>query len=68
MQEHDNKIAATKAKIETLEQQKADLLTPKPRKPRVTKKQKTEAIIRKAIKSGLSPNEVAERLGVELDL
>jgi len=68
MQEYDNKIAAVTAKIEALEQQKTELLTPKPRKPRVTKKQKTEAVIRKAIKAGLSPSEVAERLGVELDL
>jgi len=68
MREYDNKIAAVTAKIETLEQQKADLLTPKPRKRRVTKKQKTEAVIRQAIKSGLSPNEVAERLGVDLDV
>jgi len=68
IQEYDNKVAAVTAKIEALEQRKTELLTPKPRKRRITKKQKTEALIRQAIKSGLSPNEVAERLGVEIDL
>lgn len=66
-QEYDDKIAAAKTKIETLKQQKADILTPKPRKPRKTKKQKTEEVIRKAVKSGLNLDEIAERLGVSLD-
>jgi len=42
-QEYDDKITAAKAKIETLEQQKKDILTPKPpkvRKPRKTKNRK----------------------------
>jgi len=67
VQEFDDKITAAKAKIEALEQQKADTLTPKPRKPRKTKKQKTEEVIRKALKAGLNPNEIAERLGVDLE-
>jgi len=67
VQEYDNKITAANAKVETLEQQKKDILTPKVRKPRKTKKQKTEEVIQKALKSGLKLNEIAERLGVEIE-
>jgi len=70
IQEFDDKITAVKAKIETLEQQKRDILTSKPskvRKPRKTKKQKTEEVIRKALKSGLNLDEIAERLGVDIE-
>ncbi len=68
VQAFDDKIAAAKAKIGALEQQKKGILTPKPRKPRKTKKQKTEEVIRKALKAGLDLNQIAERLGVDLDV
>lgn len=64
--EFDAKAAAIKEKIEALEQKKADILSPKPpRKPRKTKKQKIQEIIKLANKSGLKPEEIAERLGLE---
>ena len=50
---------------EELEQQKKDVLAPKPpRKPRKTKKQKIQELIQTASKSGLKPEEIAERLGL----
>jgi len=67
IQECDDKITAAKEKIKTLEQQKKDILAPKARKPRKTKKQKTEEVIQKALKSGLKLNEIAERLGVDVE-
>jgi len=61
----DAKAAALKERIAVLEQKKEDLLKPKPpRKPRKTKKQKIQEIINLASKSGLKPEEIAERLGV----
>jgi len=70
IKEFGNKITAVNAKVEALEQKKKDILTPKPpkiRKPRKTKKQKTEEVIRKALKSGLSLDEIAERLDLEIE-
>ena len=65
MQEFDAKAAAVKGRIEALEQQKKDILAPKPqRKPRKTKKQKIQELIQSASKSGLKPEEIAERLGL----
>lgn len=65
MQEFDAKVAAVKERIEALEQQKKEILTPKPpRKPRKTKKQKIQELIQSASKSGLKPEEIAERLGL----
>ena len=62
----DAKAAAVKEKIEVLEQKKADILKPKPpRKPRKSKKQKIQEIIKLANKSGLKPEEIAQRLGIE---
>lgn len=62
----DAKAAAVKEKIEVLEQKKADVLKPKPpRKPRKSKKQKIQEIIKLANKSGLKPEEIAQRLGIE---
>ena len=64
-QEFDAKAAAVKERIAALEQQKKDVLTPKPpRKPRKTKKQKIQELIQTASKSGLKPEEIAERLGL----
>lgn len=64
-QEFDAKAAAVKERIAVLEQQKKDVLTPKPpRKPRKTKKQKIQELIQTASRSGLKPEEIAERLGL----
>ena len=61
----DAKAAAVKERIAALEQQKKDILAPKPlRKPRKTKKQKIQELIQSASKSGLKPEEIAERLGL----
>lgn len=66
MQEFDAKAAAVKERIEALEQQKKEILAPKPpRKPRKTKKQKIQEIIQLASKSGLKPDEIAQRLGLD---
>lgn len=66
MQDFDAKVAAVKGRIDALIQQKTELLAPKPpRKPRKTKKQKIQEIIQLANKSGLKPEEIAERLGLE---
>lgn len=66
MQDFDTKVAAVKERIDALVQQKTELLAPKPpRKPRKTKKQKIQEIIQLANKSGLKPEEIAERLGLE---
>lgn len=65
MQDFDAKAASVKERIEALEQQKKELLAPKrPRKPRKSKKQKIQEIIQFANKSGLKPEEIAERLGL----
>ena len=65
MQEFDAKAATVKDRIEALEQQKMEILAPKPpRKPRTTKKQKIQELIQTASKSGLKPEEIAERLGL----
>lgn len=62
----DQKVATVKDRITALEQKKEDILKPKPpRKPRKTKKQKIQEIIKLASKSGLQPEEIAARLGVE---
>ena len=64
-QEFDAKAASVKERIAALEQQKKDILAPKPpRKPRKTKKQKIQELIQSASKSGLKPEEIAERLGL----
>lgn len=62
----DAKAAAVRERIEVLEQKKADILKPKPpRKPRKTKKQQIQELIKLANKSGLKPEEIAQRLGIE---
>ena len=63
----DEKIAAAQARIKGLEIKKNEILTPKqPRKPRKTKKQKIQEILKEAQKSGMKPEEIAERLGLNL--
>ncbi len=67
--ECDKKIDEARGKIKQLEEKKAAILAPKPpRKPRMTKKQKIEAILKKAQKSGKSAEEIAEALGIDIDI
>ena len=52
----------------SLDKQKAAILAPKPpRKPRKTKKQKIQDLMKQAQKSGLKPEEIAERLGLTMN-
>lgn len=60
----DKKIEAAQEKIKTLEAKKRDILAPKP--PRKTKKQKIQEILKEAQKSGMKPEEIADRLGITL--
>ena len=65
-EEFDKKELSVKERIAALEQKKQDILAPKPpRKPRKTKKQKIQALIQSASKSGLKPEEIAQRLGLD---
>ena len=65
--EYDQKIEAVRSKIKKLEEKKKAILAPNPaRKPRMTKKQKLEAILKQAQKSGKTPEEIAEALGISL--
>lgn len=65
-QEFDKKEEAIKARIKEQEKKKESLLAPKPpRKPRKTKKEKIQDLIKQADKSGLKPEEIAQRLGLD---
>ena len=66
-QELDAKIAAAKARIKAMEQRKKDIIPPKQPKPRTSKKQKIQDILKRASKSGLSLDEIAERLGMNME-
>lgn len=67
MRDFDQKEANIKAKIKGYTTKKEAVLVPKPpRKPRKTKKQKIDEIVKKAVKSGLKPIEVAEKLGIDI--
>lgn len=63
--EIDVKIAAHKDAIKKLEQRKAEVLAPK--KPRMTKAQKLKRVMDKAKEAGMSPEEIAEKLGVTFE-
>ena len=63
--EIDVKIAAHKDAIKKLEQRKAEVLAPK--KPRMSKAQKMKMVIDKAKQAGMSPEEIAEKLGVSFE-
>ena len=63
--EIDVKIAAHKETIKKLEQRKAEVRAPK--KPRMTKAQKMKMLIDKANESGMSVDEIAEKLGVSFE-
>lgn len=62
--EIDKKIAAHQESIKKLEQKKSDILNPK---PRLTKAEKMKLILDKAKDSGLTVDEIAERLGVSFE-
>ena len=62
--ELDAKITAHKDAIAKLEAKKHDLLNPK---PRLTKAQKMKLLIDKAGEKGLSPEDIAEKLGITLN-
>ena len=62
--EIDKKIEAHKKSISALEAKKEAILNPKPR----TRKTKSfNAVIAKAKEAGLTPEQIAEKLGVKLD-
>lgn len=64
---YDEKIAAVRLRIKELEEKKRTILSPKPsKKPRKTKKQKMQDILKEAQKSGMKPEEIAQRLGISL--
>ena len=68
MAEYDTKIAAAQERIKALESKKQEILAPKPpRKPRKTKKQKIQEIVKLAMKSGMSVEEIADQLHVEIE-
>ena len=65
--EYDAKITAARERIKSLEAKKQEILAPKPpRKPRKTKKQKIQEIVQQAVKSGMSVEDVASKLQVEI--
>lgn len=61
----DQKEKTLKDRIKKLEKQKTDIFNPKPRKK--TKKQKMKELFNIMSKSGYSPEELAEKLGVEIE-
>ena len=64
---YDTKISKIRDKIKTIEKKKKSLMeTPKARKPRKTKKEKIQAIMKQAQKVGMQPEEIAQRLGIEM--
>lgn len=64
----DAKIDAIRGKIQALESKKEQVLSPKQRKTKTrrTKKQKIAEILKQAQSSGLKPEEIAEKLGIEI--
>ena len=65
--EHDAKITALQDRVKALETKKQEILAPKPpRKPRKTKKQKIQDIVQQAVKSGMSVEDVASKLQVQI--
>ena len=66
--EFDNKIAAVKEKIAKLEAKKKDVLTPKKRKPRKSKADQIKLLVRQAQKSGMKLDEIADKLGMDLEI
>ncbi len=66
--EFDRKIETVQKRIAVLQEKKKALLAPKPpRRPRKTKKQKIAELLKEAQRSGLKPEEIAERLGISIE-
>ena len=66
--DYDAKIAAAQDRIKGLEAKKQEILAPKPpRKQRKTKKQKIQEIVKLALKNGMSVDEIADQLHVEVE-
>lgn len=63
----DAKIKKVKSRIALLEQKKASLYKPRTRKPRKSKSQKIKDLLQKASKDGLKPEEIAKRLGFDME-
>ena len=62
------KITAARERIKSLEGKKKEILAPKPpRKPRKSKQQKIQEIIKLALKNGMSVEEIAGQLHVEVE-
>lgn len=66
--EYEHKVETVRARIKRLEEKREAILAPKKtaRKPRKSKKQKLEAILKQASKSGLKPEEIALKLGIDV--
>ena len=65
--DYDAKIAAAQDRIKGLEAKKQEILAPKPpRKQRKTKKQKIQEIVKLALKNGMSVDEIADQIHVEV--
>ena len=62
----DEKEANLRDKIQQLQLKKEDILSPKPiKRTRKSKKQQIADLVKLANKSGLKPEEIAERLGID---
>ena len=66
--EYDAKITAARARIKSLEGKKKETRAPKPpRKPRKSKQKKIQEIIKLAVKNGMTVEEIAGQLHVEVE-
>ena len=66
--EYDAKITAARDRITSLEGKKEEILAPKPpRKPRKSKQQKIQEIIKLALKNGMTVEDIAGQLHVEVE-
>lgn len=58
-----NKISKKHTEIEVLEAKRQELIAPKPKKKALTMK----AVIAKAKEDGMTPEEIAKKLGVKIE-
>lgn len=66
--DYDARIAVAHEHLKALEAKKQEILAPKPpRKPRKTKKQKIQEIVNQAVKNGMSVEEIASQIHVEVE-
>lgn len=63
--EFDRKESALREKIAALQKKQKAALEPKKRKPRKTKAEKIQELVKQAQRSGLKLDEIAEKLGVQ---